>query len=173
MHVSCLSATRACLSSTLPTRASCNRLSTPSYRALSHLSTSRSNVSRHALTARSLSASRFYSTAPYAGAPGLKDFLRISDEVADAIATNKPVVALESTIYTHGALGNDLGLEDIVRQGGGIPAVCGILEGVPIVGLTPEEVARMVDSGSARKVSRRDIAYLAGLVRFIRPCLAP
>ncbi|RBR01758.1 hypothetical protein VDGD_04145 [Verticillium dahliae] len=164
MHVSRLSATRACLSSTpLPTRASCNRLSTPSYRALSHLSTSRSNVPRHGLTARSLSASRFYSTAPYAGAPGLKDFLRISDEVADAIATNKPVVALESTIYTHGALGNDLGLEDIVRQGGGIPAVCGILDGVPIVGLTPEEVARMVDSGSARKVSRRDIAYLAGL----------
>ncbi|KAM0509309.1 hypothetical protein ACHAPB_001456 [Verticillium nonalfalfae] len=163
MHVARLSATRACLSSTLPTRASCNRLSTPSYRALSLLSTSRSNVPRHGLTARSLPASRSYSTAPYAGAPGLKDFLRISDEVAEAIATNKPVVALESTIYTHGALGNDLGLEDIVRQGGGIPAVCGILDGVPIVGLTPEEVARMVDSGNARKVSRRDIAYLAGL----------
>ncbi|KAM0332496.1 hypothetical protein ACHAQA_002778 [Verticillium albo-atrum] len=143
MHVARLAATRARLSSFLPLacRQSYIRLASPSCTA----------------------KARLYSTAPYAGAPGLKDFLRISDEVAEAIATNKPVVALESTIYTHGALGNDLGLEDIVRQGGGIPAVCGILDGVPIVGLTPEEVARMVDSGNARKVSRRDIAYLAGL----------
>ncbi|KAM0275750.1 hypothetical protein ACHAQH_007468 [Verticillium albo-atrum] len=163
MHVSRLSATRARLSSALPCRQSYGRLSAPSYRALSHLSTSRSNIVRNGLTTRSSAATRLYSTAPYAGAPGLKDFLRISDEVAEAIATNKPVVALESTIYTHGALGNDLGLEDIVRQGGGIPAVCGILDGVPVVGLTPEEVARMVDSGNARKCSRRDIAYLAGL----------
>ena len=39
---------------------------------------------------------------------GLKKLLHISEEVADAVATNKPVVALESTIYTHGALGNEL-----------------------------------------------------------------
>jgi hypothetical protein len=95
---------------------------------------------------------------------GLKGILRVSDEVREGIAANGPVVALESTIYTHGALGDDLALEDVVRRHGGIPAVVGILDGIPTVGLTPTEVARMVDSGTARKVSRRDVAYLAGLV---------
>jgi hypothetical protein len=73
-------------------------------------------------------------------------------------------VALESTIYTHGALGDDLGLEDVVRQHGGVPAVIGILDGVPTVGLTPKEVQRIVHDGGAMKVSRRDIAYLVGMV---------
>ncbi|KAI1466779.1 Indigoidine synthase A like protein-domain-containing protein [Daldinia caldariorum] len=92
----------------------------------------------------------------------LKDLLRVSEEVTDALATNKPVVALESTIYTHGALGDDLDLEGIVRRNGGIPAVVGILEGVPTVGLLPHEIARIVE-GSPKKVSRRDIAYLVGM----------
>ncbi|KAI2468066.1 Indigoidine synthase A like protein-domain-containing protein [Annulohypoxylon bovei var. microspora] len=92
----------------------------------------------------------------------LKGTLRISEEVTDALAANKPVVALESTIYTHGALGNDLDLEGVVRRNGGVPAVVGILGGVPTVGLLPDEVARMVE-GSPKKVSRRDIAYLVGM----------
>ncbi|KAI1481668.1 Indigoidine synthase A like protein-domain-containing protein [Daldinia eschscholtzii] len=92
----------------------------------------------------------------------LKDLLRVSEEVTDALATNKPVVALESTIYTHGALGNDLDLEGIVRRNGGVPAVVGILEGIPTVGLLPNEIARIVE-GSPKKVSRRDIAYLVGM----------
>lgn len=89
--------------------------------------------------------------------------LKVSEEVQDALATNKPVVALESTIYTHGAI-SDLRLEEIVREHGGVPAVVGILDGVPTVGLLPDEVTRMVEE-SPRKVSRRDIAYLAGMVR--------
>jgi len=95
----------------------------------------------------------------------LPKLLKISPEVEDAIATNKPVVALESTIYTHGALGNDLLSReaDIVRANGAIPAVCGILGGVPTVGLTLSEVERMVNEG-AKKVSRRDMAYLVGKV---------
>ncbi|KAK8139751.1 hypothetical protein PG984_000874 [Apiospora sp. TS-2023a] len=92
---------------------------------------------------------------------GLQRLLKVSEEVTDALATNKPVVALESTIYTHGSLGS-LGLEEVVRQNGGVPAVVGILEGVPTVGLTPEEVAHIV-ANSPRKVSRRDIAYLVGM----------
>ncbi|KAI0890028.1 Indigoidine synthase A like protein-domain-containing protein [Annulohypoxylon maeteangense] len=92
----------------------------------------------------------------------LRGTLKVSEEVTDALATNKPVVALESTIYTHGALGNDLDLEDIVRRNGGVPAVVGILGGVPTVGLLPDEVTRMVE-GSPKKVSRRDIAYLVGM----------
>ncbi|KAI0818380.1 Indigoidine synthase A like protein-domain-containing protein [Xylaria sp. FL0064] len=92
---------------------------------------------------------------------GLKGLLKVSEEVADALATNRPVVALESTIYTHGALGNDLDLEGIVRRNGGVPAVVGILGSVPTVGLTPDEVTRIVE-GSPKKASRRDIAYLVG-----------
>lgn len=93
---------------------------------------------------------------------GLKDHLKVSEEVRDALATNKPVVALESTIYTHGAI-SDLGLEGIVRRNGAVPAVVGILGGVPTVGLSPDEVTQLVE-GSAKKVSRRDIAYLVGMV---------
>ncbi|KAI0482755.1 Indigoidine synthase A like protein-domain-containing protein [Xylariaceae sp. FL0804] len=93
---------------------------------------------------------------------GLKGALQVSEEVTEALASSKPVVALESTIYTHGALGNDLDLEGIVRHNGGVPAVVGILGGVPTVGLTPEEVTRMVE-GSPKKASRRDLAYLVGM----------
>ncbi|KAK5663245.1 hypothetical protein OQA88_3672 [Cercophora sp. LCS_1] len=94
----------------------------------------------------------------------VQQLLKLSPEVADAVATNKPVVALESTIYTHGALGAELPgfLEDIVRQHGAVPAVCGVLAGVPTVGLTALEVERMVNEG-ARKLSRRDLAYMVGM----------
>lgn len=108
----------------------------------------------------SLSTSASYRSSGQLG--GLQRLLKVSEEVTDALATNKPVVALESTIYTHGALGN-LDLEEVVRQNGGVPAVVGVLEGVPTVGLTPEEVAHIV-ANSPRKVSRRDIAYLVGMV---------
>ncbi|KAI2635290.1 Indigoidine synthase A like protein-domain-containing protein [Xylaria nigripes] len=91
----------------------------------------------------------------------LKDTLQVSEEVAEALATNKPVVALESTIYTHGAHDTDLGLENIVRQNGGVPAVVGILDGVPTVGLMPEEIRRMIED-KPMKASRRDLAYLVG-----------
>lgn len=97
------------------------------------------------------------------GLPDLTGILRVSEEVSDAVATNRPVVALESTIYTHGALGSDLNLEAIVREHGSVPAVCGILNGIPTVGLTPSEVDLMVREG-AKKASRRDLAYLIGLV---------
>ncbi|TRX97734.1 hypothetical protein FHL15_001489 [Xylaria flabelliformis] len=116
----------------------------------------------HALVAasilRSRGSRRQYSSTSLAG---LKEILRVSEEVTEALATNKPVVALESTIYTHGALGNDLDLEGIVRRNGGVPAVVGILGGVPTVGLTPDEVTQMVE-GSPKKASRRDLAYLVG-----------
>ncbi|KAI0966768.1 Indigoidine synthase A like protein-domain-containing protein [Xylaria arbuscula] len=101
---------------------------------------------------------RSYSSGSLAG---LKGILKVSEEVTDALATNKPVVALESTIYTHGALGNDLDLEGIARRNGAVPAVVGILGGVPTVGLTPDELSRIVE-GSPKKASRRDIAYLVG-----------
>ena len=83
------------------------------------------------------------------------------------MATKKPVVALESTIYTHGAMGLQLAQEhdELVRSNGGIPAIIGILDGVPTVGVTPQEIVRMIEDKSTVKVSRRDISYLVGLVR--------
>jgi pseudouridine-5'-phosphate glycosidase/pseudouridine kinase len=106
-----------------------------------------------------------------ASAPaGLKSLLRVSEEVADAVATKKPVVALESTIYTHGAMGKQLAQEhdELVRKHGGIPAIIGILDGVPNVGLTPQEIVRMIEDKDTVKVSRRDISYLVGMVSHIK-----
>lgn len=93
----------------------------------------------------------------------LARFLKVSEEVQDAIAAKRPVVALETTIYTHGALGRDLPevLESVVRDNGAVPATIGVLDGVPRVGMSPAEVDRMVHEG-ASKLSRRDLAYLVG-----------
>ncbi|KAK6865983.1 Pseudouridine-metabolizing bifunctional protein [Apiospora arundinis] len=121
--------------------------------------TSVTNRLRPLQTSASLSTSASYRSSGQLGA--LQKLLKVSEEVTDALATNKPVVALETTIYTHGALG-ELDLESVVRRNGGVPAVVGILEGVPTVGLTPDEVAHMV-ANSPRKVSRRDIAYIVGM----------
>lgn len=94
--------------------------------------------------------------------------MQISDEVAEALATNKPVVALETTIYTHGALGMDIHLEEIVRNNGGVPAICGVYRGVPTVGLRyDKEVLQMVREG-AQKLSRRDLALIIGMVCLVR-----
>ncbi|EFX01566.1 indigoidine synthase a-like protein [Grosmannia clavigera kw1407] len=107
---------------------------------------------------RGLHHTRRLSSGPARGLGGL---LRVTEEVADAVATNRAVVALESTIYTHGAIGEDLRLEAIVRENGAVPAVIGVLDGRPTVGLQPDEIARMVDEG-AQKASRRDLAQLVG-----------
>ncbi|KAB8263776.1 Indigoidine synthase A like protein-domain-containing protein [Aspergillus pseudonomiae] len=98
-------------------------------------------------------------------------FLQVSEEVRDAVATGKPVVALESTIYTHGfpypesvALASLL--ETVVRANGGVPATIGILNGVAKVGLNAEELielASTAESKNALKVSRRDLGYICGL----------
>lgn len=97
---------------------------------------------------------------------GLRDILQVSDEVSDAIAKNKPLVALESTIYTHGAMGKELAQkhDQLIRSHGGIPAIIAIVDGVPKVGVTPEEIVRMIEAGNAVKVSRRDVSYLVGMV---------
>ncbi|KAG6007837.1 hypothetical protein E4U21_005423 [Claviceps maximensis] len=97
--------------------------------------------------------------------PVLKNWLRVSDEVVDAVAKNKPLIALESTIYTHGALSRDLPLEheNLVRSLGGVPAIIAIVNGVPTIGVTGQEMIRMVEAGDAVKVSRRDVSYLVGM----------
>ena len=109
-------------------------------------------------------------------ATGLGDerlFIR-SQEVATAIHYNQPVVALETTIYTHGFPYPDnlelaLELEDVVRSNGGVPATIGILEGVARIGLDKEQLIAIACSASepeTMKVSRRDLPYILGLVSY-------
>ncbi|KAF2134449.1 hypothetical protein P153DRAFT_328763 [Dothidotthia symphoricarpi CBS 119687] len=98
-------------------------------------------------------------------------FFRVSEEVREALNSKKPVVALETTIYTHGfpypenvALASLL--ESVVRTNGGVPATIGIIDGVARVGLDPEELIRLTASaGNANtlKLSRRDLSYVCGL----------
>ncbi|KAL2180420.1 Indigoidine synthase A like protein-domain-containing protein [Thermothelomyces heterothallicus CBS 202.75] len=115
---------------------------------------------KHLLRQRLLTSRRFTTSQTQPHQDALKSILKISPEVTAALAANRPVVALESTIYTHGAIGDDLNLEAIVRSHGAVPAVCGILAGVPTVGLSPAEVETMVREG-AKKASRRDLAFLS------------
>ena len=98
-------------------------------------------------------------------------FLRVSEEVQQALAEHRPVVALESTIYTHGfpypenvELASHL--ENVVRSNGGVPATVGILDGIARVGLDAEDVARLAGASGrpdTLKVSRRDLGFACGL----------
>ncbi|RDI76333.1 hypothetical protein Vi05172_g13664 [Venturia inaequalis] len=98
-------------------------------------------------------------------------FLKISEEIREAINSKKPVVALETTIYTHGypypdniALASEL--ESVVRVNGGIPATIGILDGVAHVGMSAEQIIQLAASASkdtTLKLSRRDLSYVSGM----------
>ncbi|KAL9047299.1 MAG: hypothetical protein Q9214_000085 [Letrouitia sp. 1 TL-2023] len=102
---------------------------------------------------------------------GKSPFLQVADEIQEAISTNKPVVALETTIYTHGfpypentALASRL--ESLVRTNGGIPATIGVLRGTARIGLNPEELIELTVSAGkpeTKKLSRRDLGYILGL----------
>lgn len=93
----------------------------------------------------------------------MKKTLKISEEVRYALEHGKPVVALESTIISHGMPYPDnvktaLTVEKTVRENGAVPATIAIIKGVPTVGLSEEEIEHLGKEGSkAVKVSRRDI----------------
>ncbi|WP_182899317.1 pseudouridine-5'-phosphate glycosidase [Microbispora sp. H10830] len=94
--------------------------------------------------------------------------MRVSDEVAEALATGRPVVALESTIISHGLpqprnLQVALELEDIVRQAGAVPATVAVLDGVPRVGLDKDGLERIATEPGLRKLGFRDLAPAAAL----------
>jgi pseudouridylate synthase len=93
--------------------------------------------------------------------------LQLTPEVADAIAEHRPVVALESTLLAHGlpAPGNRAvagELEEAVRTHGAVPATVAVLDGVPRVGLHPDELDRVCGGGLV-KLSRRDLGPAAAL----------
>lgn len=88
---------------------------------------------------------------------------RVSEEVAKALEENKPVIALESTIISHGMpypqnVETAMKVESIIREHGCIPATVGIVDGVGVVGLSAGEIEEMGKRGqSIPKVSRRDL----------------
>jgi pseudouridylate synthase len=96
--------------------------------------------------------------------------LVLSPEVAEALAGSRPVVALESTLLAHGlprpanrAAADDV--EAAVRAGGAVPATIAVLDGVPHVGLTAEEVDRVCADPDLAKLSVRDLPVAAALGR--------
>ena len=96
----------------------------------------------------------------------MNKFLDVNPEVAAAIAAGKPVVALESTIISHGMpypqnVETALNVEKIIRENGAVPATIAIIGGRLKAGLTPEEIEYFGKKGRAiHKASRRDLAVL-------------
>lgn len=96
----------------------------------------------------------------------LEKYLVISDEVKKAIENNQPVVALESTIISHGMPYPQnaecaINTQNTIRECGAIPATVAVLKGKLTVGLTDEEIHYLGKKGfDVRKASRRDLAVL-------------
>ncbi|QKE85788.1 pseudouridine-5'-phosphate glycosidase [Arthrobacter sp. NEB 688] len=91
--------------------------------------------------------------------------LAVAPEVREALAAGRPVVALESTIISHGmpypanvAMAREV--EQIVRDGGAVPATIAVISGRPTVGLSDEELEMFGADGGIRKVSVRDIPHV-------------
>jgi pseudouridine-5'-phosphate glycosidase len=91
--------------------------------------------------------------------------LVLTDEVAQAVHDGRPVVALESTIISHGmpypqnvAMATEV--EQIIRDGGAVPATIAVLSGRPHVGLTAAELELLATSPDVAKVSVRDLPYV-------------
>ena len=93
-------------------------------------------------------------------------YLDVKEEVARAVAENRPVVALESTIISHGMpypqnVETALAVERAVREAGAVPATIAVIGGRLKAGLTPEEIEYFGKKGrDIAKASRRDLALL-------------
>lgn len=88
--------------------------------------------------------------------------IKISEEVKKAIDNNLPVIALESTIISHGMpypqnVKTALEVERIIRENGAIPATIGIIDGEAIIGMSADEIEQFGKKGGIAKVSRRDL----------------
>ena len=96
----------------------------------------------------------------------MNKFLSISEEVKKALANNEPIVALESTIISHGMpypenVRTALQAEAIIRENGCVPATIAIIKGKLKVGLTKDEIDYLGQKGlEVIKTSRRDIPYI-------------
>ena len=94
----------------------------------------------------------------------------MSNEVADAVAAGRPVVALESTLLAHGfPPGDNLSiarrLEEVVRAEGAVPATIAVLSGTPTVGLTGDQIHALCTGDDVVKLSTRDLGPAVALGR--------
>lgn len=92
-----------------------------------------------------------------------KTLLQVNDEVRTALAEGRPVVALESTIITHGMpfpanLETALGVEAVVRENGAVPATTAVVAGTLRVGLDAADLERLAAAKDVVKASGRDLA---------------
>ncbi len=98
----------------------------------------------------------------------LNKYIDISKEVLNALEFNKPIVALESTIISHGMpypknMETAIGLESIIKENGAIPATIAIIDGRIKVGLNSEQIEYLSYDKNIVKVSRRDIPYVIAM----------
>ncbi|MDP2772616.1 MAG: pseudouridine-5'-phosphate glycosidase [Nocardioides sp.] len=97
--------------------------------------------------------------------PVLHPMLAVTDEVATALAEGRPVVALESTIISHGMpypqnVEMAVEVEGIVRSLGAVPATIAVLAGRPRIGLSPGDLELLASHPDVTKVSVRDLPYV-------------
>lgn len=98
----------------------------------------------------------------------LEKYLVIKEEVAEALKNNKPVVALESTIISHGFnypenLETARTCEKIIREQGAIPATIGIRDGKILIGMNDSDLVFFSQNKSILKTSRRDVVPLLAM----------
>ncbi len=91
--------------------------------------------------------------------------IKINPEVQKALDNNQPIVALESTIISHGMPYPDniemaKEVEKIIRDEGAVPATIAIIDGIPTIGLTNEEIEALAKEKNVLKTSKRDIGYV-------------
>jgi len=97
----------------------------------------------------------------------LLNYLEVSDEVKEALSKGQPVVALESTIISHGMpypknVETALHVEQVIRDNGAVPATIAIIKGKLKAGLSREEITYLGKKGlEVTKASRRDLPILA------------
>ena len=104
-------------------------------------------------------------------------YLRVQPEVADAISDGRPVVALESTIISHGMpypenVETARGLEEIVRSRGAVPATIAVAEGAFRIGLDEQTLELFGTSNDIMKASRRDLGYAFSQARLAATTVA-
>jgi pseudouridylate synthase len=93
----------------------------------------------------------------------MNSYLDVRPEIADALAAGRPVVALESTVISHGLprphnLETARKMDAAVRDEGAVPGTIGLLEGRLIIGLSRTEIEFLAGAERIAKVSRRDLA---------------
>lgn len=100
--------------------------------------------------------------------------IKISDEVKLALAQNKPVVSLESTIISHGMpyplnVETALKVEEIIRSYGVVPATIGIIDGTCIIGMSASQIEEFGKRTDIIKVSRRDLPVVCAKKLWAQP----